>query len=282
MHPPHTIQALALLAGGPLLASAPAALSQVNAGDFVYDTTAGLTCVYTGDLSTGVMVLQDIDGRPFRAQLFWDDGSDVANGIFGVGGASFYAGIDLVQFIDNTPVGSGAGDVAVFAGAGAGTDVVITDEFGNTMQASVVEYALTDRTSSMVRPGLEGIAVLDDVVFLDPEFQGLCTQHQQSTALLFTFTWVIEQAPGDPVTLEEYLASSGLGGLAVEVETLEMRVQGSQCWGDLDGDNDIDQADLGELLASYGQDDGGDLNCDGSTDQADLSILLTNYGIGCP
>jgi hypothetical protein len=282
MHPTHTIHALALLAACSLLLTTSPASGQLDAGDFVYDTTAGLTCVYTGDLNNGVMVLLDIDGRAFRAQLFWNDGSDVANGIFGVGGASFYARIELVEFIDNTPVGSGAGDVAVFAGAGTGSDMVITDEFGNTMQASVDWYELTDRTNSMVRPGIEGIAALSDVAFLDPEFQGLCTQHQQSTATVFTFTWVIEQAPGDLVTLEEYLASSGLGGLRVEIETLEMRVRGSQCWGDLDGDNDIDQADLGELLAAYGQDDGGDLNCDGYTDQVDLSILLTNYGIDCP
>jgi probable HAF family extracellular repeat protein len=48
--------------------------------------------------------------------------------------------------------------------------------------------------------------------------------------------------------------------------------------GDLDGDGDVDQADLGILLASYGVDDGGDLDGDGDTDQADLGILLANYG----
>ncbi|MFG0253152.1 MAG: hypothetical protein ACF8NJ_09795 [Phycisphaerales bacterium JB038] len=48
--------------------------------------------------------------------------------------------------------------------------------------------------------------------------------------------------------------------------------------GDLDGDGDVDQADLGILLASYGKDAGGDLDGDGDTDQADLGILLANYG----
>jgi parallel beta-helix repeat protein/predicted outer membrane repeat protein len=51
--------------------------------------------------------------------------------------------------------------------------------------------------------------------------------------------------------------------------------------GDLNGDGCVDQADLGELLASFGQDDGGDLDGDGDTDQADLGALLSNYGEGC-
>jgi pimeloyl-ACP methyl ester carboxylesterase len=48
--------------------------------------------------------------------------------------------------------------------------------------------------------------------------------------------------------------------------------------GDLDGDGDVDLADLGILLASYDIDDGGDLDGDGDTDLADLGILLANYG----
>ena len=47
--------------------------------------------------------------------------------------------------------------------------------------------------------------------------------------------------------------------------------------GDLDGDGDVDQSDLGILLASYLQNDGGDIDGDGDTDQSDLGILLANY-----
>jgi Concanavalin A-like lectin/glucanases superfamily len=54
------------------------------------------------------------------------------------------------------------------------------------------------------------------------------------------------------------------------------------CPGDLTGDGERDQADLGELLASYNVDDGGDIDGDGDTDQADLGILLANYGESCP
>ncbi len=54
------------------------------------------------------------------------------------------------------------------------------------------------------------------------------------------------------------------------------------CPGDLTGDGERNQADLGELLASYNVDDGGDIDGDGDTDQADLGILLANYGESCP
>ncbi|HEB61498.1 MAG TPA: PKD domain-containing protein, partial [Phycisphaeraceae bacterium] len=49
------------------------------------------------------------------------------------------------------------------------------------------------------------------------------------------------------------------------------------CIADLDGDGDTDQADLGLLLAEYGNGAGGDLDGDGDTDQADLGLLLSDY-----
>jgi hypothetical protein len=60
-------------------------------------------------------------------------------------------------------------------------------------------------------------------------------------------------------------------------------VGGSGCLGDLDGDGDTDQADLGILLADWGCDDpangcAGDLDSDDDTDQADLGILLADWG----
>ncbi len=50
--------------------------------------------------------------------------------------------------------------------------------------------------------------------------------------------------------------------------------------GDLDDDGDVDQSDLGILLAAYGQSAGGDIDGDGDTDQSDLGLLLSNYGFG--
>jgi hypothetical protein len=60
--------------------------------------------------------------------------------------------------------------------------------------------------------------------------------------------------------------------------TIETIAEG--CAGDLDGDGDTDQGDLGILLADWGctSDCSGDLDDDGDTDQADLGILLADWG----
>ena len=53
--------------------------------------------------------------------------------------------------------------------------------------------------------------------------------------------------------------------------------------GDVDGDGDVDQADLGVLLADWGCTGGdcpGDINGDGDTDQSDLGVLLAHWGEG--
>jgi predicted outer membrane repeat protein len=68
---------------------------------------------------------------------------------------------------------------------------------------------------------------------------------------------------------------TGVGFPCVDMGAHELLIP---CAGDLDGDGDTDQADLGVLLASYNTDAGGDLDGDGDTDQADLGTLLADYG----
>ena len=60
------------------------------------------------------------------------------------------------------------------------------------------------------------------------------------------------------------------------------------CPGDVDGDSDVDQADLGILLGTYelatddpDYDTRADLDCDGDVDQSDLGLLLAVYGTDC-
>ena len=60
-----------------------------------------------------------------------------------------------------------------------------------------------------------------------------------------------------------------------------IRVYMITCPADLDENGEVDQADLGILLASYGMNAGGDLDGDGDTDQADLGQLLADYGTDC-
>lgn len=56
------------------------------------------------------------------------------------------------------------------------------------------------------------------------------------------------------------------------------------CPGDLNGDGQVDLADLGILLADFGclppPNCPGDLDGDGDTDLADLGILLADFGCG--
>jgi hypothetical protein len=59
------------------------------------------------------------------------------------------------------------------------------------------------------------------------------------------------------------------------------------CFGDLDGDGQVDLSDLATLLAHYGTASGavyedGDLDGDGDVDLADLAALLGVYGTTCP
>ncbi len=58
------------------------------------------------------------------------------------------------------------------------------------------------------------------------------------------------------------------------------------CQGDIDGDGDVDAADLAALLGKFGQTCTGcpeDLNGDGKVDIADAILLVSNYGrTNCP
>ncbi len=70
-----------------------------------------------------------------------------------------------------------------------------------------------------------------------------------------------------------YADSTGMSSEVAEFEVLD-------CIGDIDGDGDTDQSDMGILLAHYGIDDVGDIDGDGDTDQADLALLLGDMDCG--
>ncbi len=63
------------------------------------------------------------------------------------------------------------------------------------------------------------------------------------------------------------------------VASLSLCSDGAMCPADLNGDTAVDGADLGLLLAAWGETGGaGDLNCDGAIDNADLGLLLSAWG----
>ena len=71
-----------------------------------------------------------------------------------------------------------------------------------------------------------------------------------------------------------------IGGIAIVSDT------GPSCPGDLDGDNDVDIANLAQLLGHYGLTEGatyedGDLDGDADVDISDLAGLLGLYGTIC-
>jgi hypothetical protein len=224
---------------------------------WVYDASI-LEMRYDGDLTGGTLTIDDVDGRQFRVQRIGLP--DVLGiGVFG-DIASLRLEAEFVSYVDG---------VATFAGSGPGPHFLAVDEAGATLSANLDVFQL-DPGDGMV-PGIQGAGLLVDVTWSDDSFQTVCTEKLDTRATLFSLQFL----PGF-WTFEDFL-SGAMGDTPISVDTLEVRVPGSGCWGDLDGDGDTDQADLGALLASYGIDAGGDLNCDGQTDQIDLGILLADY-----
>ena len=93
---------------------------------------------------------------------------------------------------------------------------------------------------------------------------------------------------GGPIQLYADGSQLGLGGNAslnaltfyptTDIDAAVLRHGIKALVGDLDGDGDVDQADLGIMLAAWGSSGEGDLDGDGDTDQADLGLLLSHWG----
>ena len=85
-----------------------------------------------------------------------------------------------------------------------------------------------------------------------------------------------------------FIASDEASGSIVEAAIDDFSVQAfvcenpSNCPGDLNGDGQRNQEDLGILLSAYLNSDAGDIDGDGDTDQADLGALLSVYNVPCP
>jgi hypothetical protein len=91
---------------------------------------------------------------------------------------------------------------------------------------------------------------------------------------------------GDPRFVDDAGTPDTGAGTAPIVDMGATEFAGSAgCLGDLDGDNDVDLADLAVMLADFGCAGGGcagDLDGDGDTDLTDLSTQLSLFGTVCP
>jgi hypothetical protein len=96
--------------------------------------------------------------------------------------------------------------------------------------------------------------------------------------LLSTLTWTRDQT--DAVLEIAAVDLFANAATPVYFDAMSLVGSGTVCPGDLDGDGDTDQSDLGILLAAYDLNGDGDLDGDGDTDQSDLGVLLADYGCG--
>ena len=77
-----------------------------------------------------------------------------------------------------------------------------------------------------------------------------------------------------------YVREAAIAGTVSDPSDIVIVPEAPACPGDVDGDSDVDAADLSGLLIAWGSANGGgaDVNRDGQVTAADLSLLLVNWG----
>jgi hypothetical protein len=245
---------------GVLALGGAAVASAAPTPGLMYDSALGVDMVYQGDLDAGTLTFTDVKGWPFMVDRL---GMGVLQMATYDNQADFTLTLRLLNFTNG---------VATFTGIGDDPHLMTHDQFGQNICVDVPIFQLT--TSGLFGMQFEGTGSLECMECSGEEFQNICTCKHCGMGEMSTFAFNYGGS------LEDYLATSGWNGTPLRLENLQIRMQGDECWGDVDCDGDADQADLGLMLSSYGVDDGGDLNCDGVTDQIDLGILLASYGYG--
>jgi hypothetical protein len=97
-------------------------------------------------------------------------------------------------------------------------------------------------------------------------------------------------AEGEVCRLRGYAWAEAAGWINLDDDAVFVAAIDACCEipGDVDGDGDVDQSDLGLILGDWGCDSPpapecpGDADGDGDVDQSDLGLLLSHFGEACP
>jgi hypothetical protein len=173
---------------------------------------------------------------------------------------------DLVVILYDDDTYNGAPPAAVWAHLGT------LD--GNGMDWTTFSADVTDVTSDTLPAGWNGAGDEDPVTF--------------EPVLPAGRTWANVLQGVDRIEFTTSVPGwfFGFTNFNVSIDNVRITPITTDCPGDLDGSNTVDQADLGILLANFGCSGRpgactGDLNGDGEVNQADLGILLANFGASC-
>jgi len=169
---------------------------------------------------------------------------------------------------------------------------------------NVVNVGAGPGGSDFVIEDFESALPGDEVLFQEPTFSGSTDRHLtplpsasaastdagnpgQSELLVWFFRDTTDQRWARITT------SSTTGGRASPIIDLTrpirmdvLLIDSVVCTGDIDGDNQVNLADLAVLLANFGTPSGatltdGDIDGDGDVDLADLAVMLSNFGTVC-
>ncbi|HEB60348.1 MAG TPA: hypothetical protein ENJ06_00830 [Phycisphaeraceae bacterium] len=283
----------------------PAPCGQVIQYYFSADTTGGSTYYdpegapaqfYQSDVLP-VVVVRDDD---METDQGWTVGAPDDDATTGIWGRMDPQGTEAQPENDHTPA-PGTDCYVTDGRAGSGLGTYDIDNGKTTLYSPVFDASQGSTTVSYWRwySNDKGADPNNDVFTIDISDNGGSTWHNAETigpaGAGTGGGWIYHQfnvadIPGLNPTANmkmRFVAADENAGSIVEAALDDFQVisEGQcdeTCAGDLDGDGDIDQSDLGILLSAYGMNDGGDIDGDGDTDQADLGALLSVYGTNCP
>ena len=131
----------------------------------------------------------------------------------------------------------------------------------------------------------EGAVATFDIDLSDERTRAWVADSLNDGRIIFAISSLIFASQGDGVLTQMYMRENALVTAGVRDPaniTLSGTVGGSGCDipGDINGDCQIDGADLGALLAAWGSNDpDADINGNGIVDGGDLGSLLANWGL---